>query len=397
MSVQKREWKDATGKRRQAWRVRWQEGEAWRSRTFASKGDATAFEAELVRRRRLGDIAALDAGKETLNEYVSEVWIPSYAAALAPKTQIGYRSLYATRIEPTFGDVALRDITTELIGRWQAEAMKDARGKVSAQKALTLLGNIMQRAAEGGRIQRNPARLVRRARVPKSPEVKPLSPRQVEAIRWAMLHPADVQVAASADGKRSRRGFAQPAPGTPLTRMRDATLVSVMAYAGLRPAEALRLTWGDVRETTLLVEAPKTNTARTVRLLGPLAADLREWRLASGRPSARSLIFPGVDQDNWRSREWARAVRSAGVEDATPYALRHSFASLLLAEGRNVIYVARQLGHGAELTLGTYGHVMEELEGGERVTAEGAIEAARAVRVAHELPIAAVGRATQGQ
>ena len=27
-----------------------------------------------------------------------------------------------------------------------------------------------------------------------------------------------------------------------------------------------------------------------------------------------------------------------------------------------MIYVARQLGHGATLTLGTYGHVIEELE-----------------------------------
>lgn len=59
------------------------------------------------------------------------------------------------------------------------------------------------------------------------------------------------------------------------------------------------------------------------------------------------------------------------MEDATPYTLRHSFASLLFAEGRNVIYVARQLG------LGTYGYVIEELDGVASVTAEGAIRAAR--------------------
>jgi len=42
-----------------------------------------------------------------------------------------------------------------------------------------------------------------------------------------------------------------------------------------------------------------------------------------------------------------------------------------------VIYVARQLGHGAALTLGTYGHVIDELEDQENVSAEAAIEAAR--------------------
>jgi hypothetical protein len=41
---------------------------------------------------------------------------------------------------------------------------------------------------------------------------------------------------------------------------------------------------------------------------------------------------------------------------------RHAIlVSLLLHEGRSVIYVARQLGHSAKLTMDTYGHVVEEL------------------------------------
>lgn len=36
--------------------------------------------------------------------------------------------------------------------------------------------------------------------------------------------------------------------------VRDATLISVMAYAGLRPGEALGLRWSDVRERTLLIQ-----------------------------------------------------------------------------------------------------------------------------------------------
>ena len=37
-------------------------------------------------------------------------------------------------------------------------------------------------------------------------------------------------------------------------RLRDAALVSVLAYAGLRPQEALALEWRHVRGRTLLVE-----------------------------------------------------------------------------------------------------------------------------------------------
>ena len=66
-------------------------------------------------------------------------------------------------------------------------------------------------------------------------------------------------------------------------------------------------------------------------------------------------------------------ARGAGLEQGRPYDLRHSFASLLLHEGRSVIYVARQLGHDARLTLGTYGHVIDELDGAPHIAAEAAI------------------------
>lgn len=42
-----------------------------------------------------------------------------------------------------------------------------------------------------------------------------------------------------------------------------------------------------------------------------------------------------------------------------------------------MIYVARQLGHDARLTLTRYGHVIDELEDDPRLPAEEAIQAAR--------------------
>ena len=54
-----------------------------------------------------------------------------------------------------------------------------------------------------------------------------------------------------------------------------------------------------------------------------------------------------------------------------------------------MIYVARQLGHGAQLTLGSYGHVIDELDDRPQQDAEDAIMAARSTAAAHELPIAA--------
>ena len=73
----------------------------------------------------------------------------------------------------------------------------------------------------------------------------------------------------------------------------------------------------------------------------------------------------------------AGAFQAAGVDHTTPYAFTHSFASLLLHEGRSVIYVARQLGHDARLTLTRYGHVIDELDEQPRIDAETAIQEAR--------------------
>ncbi|HEX8160148.1 MAG TPA: site-specific integrase, partial [Solirubrobacteraceae bacterium] len=201
------------------------------------------------------------------------------------------------------------------------------------------------RAVESERIVRNPARIVRKVKRAARREVRPLAPATVEKLRAA-------------------------------SRERDATLIAVLAYAGLRPQEALGMCWGHVRDRTLLVERAvslgelkdtKTRAHRTVRLLAPLQDDLRGWRQSCENPADGALVFPSAadrpwtktDWDNWRRRAFDRACVAIALEGARPYDLRHSFASLLLHEGRSVMYVARQLGHDARLTLGTYGHVID--------------------------------------
>jgi integrase len=72
-----------------------------------------------------------------------------------------------------------------------------------------------------------------------------------------------------------------------------------------------------------------------------------------------------------------RTKRGRSYEGIRPYDLRHSFRSLLIYEGANIIEVADEMGHGASMTLRTYGHVFKELKGVERVPAEALIRAAR--------------------
>lgn len=270
MSVQRRTTKRANGSTYVAWRVRWQDGDRWRSRTFEHKRDALLFDGDLRRRRRLGTLTSLDAGTESLDAYVVESWTPTYASLLSAKTRKTYSALYDGHISPVLGTVALRALNAEMISRWQSDRLAAGAGPVAVRQAVGLLGNILQRATEAQRIPANPVGLVRRTPIPRRAEIRPLAPSTIERMR-AVSSP------------------------------RDAMLLSLLAYAGLRPGEALALQWSDVRENTILVQravslgaekATKTGATRTVRLLAPLAADLREWRLRSGRPDDRALGHP---------------------------------------------------------------------------------------------------------
>ncbi|MGZ6724645.1 MAG: tyrosine-type recombinase/integrase [Solirubrobacteraceae bacterium] len=150
------------------WVVRYRdEAKRNRSRSFERKADADHFDLEVTRRRQLGVLASLHTGEETLNTFVVETWVPVHAITVSPKTRRHYASLYDHDLAPYLRDVALRELRPELIARWQAERLAAGGGPVAVSEALTLLGNILQRAVEAERITSNPARNVRRARLPR--------------------------------------------------------------------------------------------------------------------------------------------------------------------------------------------------------------------------------------
>jgi integrase len=103
---------------------------------------------------------------------------------------------------------------------------------------------------------------------------------------------------------------------------REAAILSVLAYAGLRHGELRILRWRDVRTRTLLVTADKTRSRRTVRLLAPLAEDLQAWRHASGEPHVGALVFPAESGDvwsangfeKWRRRRFGLLLAAGGLD-----------------------------------------------------------------------------------
>lgn len=361
MSVRKRPDRDGQ------FEVRFREGGRHRSRLFVTKGDADAFELDLRRRRQLGPLAAtVLQSRMTLAEFVREEWWPRYAVPnLRESTQRRYLEVWGTHVLPRLGGYELRAITPMLVEDFRAQMVAARVGVPSQRKALMLLQGILRRAMVRGLIPANPVSVVDKPRQPATRRPMPLAPSVVEAVRARLGH-------------------------------RDRTLVSVLAYGGLRPEEATGARWGDLAERTLSVDAGKTGRSRVVDLLVPLAQDLAEWRLASGRPGPRALIFAREqpvqarqrgsvewqlhDWQNWRRRIYQPAARAAGVTgDMRVYRLRSSFVSLRLVEGCSLVYVAAQAGHSVATLAAHYAGVMAELEHGPRISAEQAIREAREI------------------
>jgi integrase len=112
-------------------------------------------------------------------------------------------------------------------------------------------------------------------------------------------------------------------------------------------------------------------------------------------PHATERIFSrsdGGDWTDWDYRKWRKRVFKEAVGRANlpvslrPYDLRHSFCSLLIAEGQTAVEVAAQAGHSPRVTLETYGHVMDEVSDGQLKDAASAIQAARVSPVRHLTP-----------
>ena len=360
------------------WRVRWrdEQGQA-RSRVVGRKADALALDNDLNRAKRLGASAPVANQRETLAEFSKLWWARHAAPNLARHTLESYASALDVHIIPRLGETRLTTLTTEMLSDMRADMAVAGVGEQAIRKVLTVLQSILERAVEWRHIESNPVRAVRKPSQHRTRVVRPLPPKTIEVMRTYLLA---------------------------TDRQADATLISVLAYAGLRPGEAIGLRWHDLGQRTLLVErsvafgqlkSTKTASTRTVRLLAPLADDLHAWQRATDRDAETDLIFPAPDGSpwnadrarNWRKRTFADAADAAGVPNARPYDLRHSYVSLLIAQGATVVEVARQAGHAPTMTLSTYAHLYDEDDGADHRPADDQIRAARLAIVSPEVSV----------
>lgn len=351
------------------WQVLWRDPDGrQRSETKLTRRDAERRDREIRELRWQDKLDEVDAGAEPLTAATERWWSEHAEPTLARATLKSYAQILDCHLLPRLGDVPIRDIHPATVVALQRDMGTEGIGGPTVHRTLMILSSILRHAVLCGRIERNPVGPVRIKRPKRQRAIRPLPPADIERLRAAMLTRED---------------------------QASAVLVSVMAYAGLRPGEATALTWQDIGDRTILVERSndqegevvqtKTGVIRTVRLLAPLAEDLVAWRATHDEPLPIQPLVPrpdgrGWDIDdykNWRRRRFDPAVKDAGLERARPYDLRHSFASLMIQAGYTAVELAAELGHAPTLTLDTYSHVFGEFARGSRINPEQEIRAAR--------------------
>ncbi|MFA4995501.1 MAG: tyrosine recombinase XerC [Bdellovibrionales bacterium] len=142
--------------------------------------------------------------------------------------------------------------------------------------------------------------------------------------------------------------------------LRDEALFTILYGAGLRIGEALSLTCADVGREDRITVTGKGNKQRNVPLL-PIVRSCIEKYLAACPYAIEGdkPVFVGARGEKLNPAVAERSLRSLrrqlGLPDTvTPHALRHSFATHLLASGADLRSLQELLGHSSLSTTQLY-------------------------------------------
>ncbi|WP_432486898.1 tyrosine-type recombinase/integrase [Kineococcus sp. SYSU DK018] len=296
------------------------------------------------------------SGTLTVGAYL-ETWLRDVAAPkVRPATYRGYEMYVRRHLVPGLGRKRLSRLSPADVRAFLADRRAAGLSPASVKQVHAILRTALQHAVREDLLPRNVARLVV---VPNAPrhEWQPLSIEEARALL---------------DAARGDRLY---------------PLWAVALAVGLRRGEALGLRWCDVdldagllhvrqalqrtTEGLVLVPPKSERSRRTVPLPAVARGALREHRqamvaeaLRSGRPmTADTLVFTtpiGTPMDPRNvSRAFVELLQAAGLRRVRLHDLRHTCATLLLAQGVPARVVMEVLGHsGITLTMNTYGHVL---------------------------------------
>jgi integrase len=290
--------------------------------------------------------------KVTFND-LADGWYAQLA--VGERTREGYEANLRLYLRPRFGRRRAQEITVDDVARLITSMRDVGKAGWTIRNVLTTLSSLMSWAVRRGMVPTNPVRQLERAERPKVSRKTQCALGRDEIARL-------IEAA------------------SPTYRAVIATAV----FSGLRLMELLGLRWQDVDfehgyihvrhqlgRDHKLKGLKTTAGAREVVLFPELAALLRRHKAALRFSQAHDYVFASaagtpMNFRNVETRGFDKAVRDAGLNlhrDSKPvfHDCRHTFASLLIAQALDVVFISRQLGHSTPATtLRVYAHLFDK-------------------------------------
>jgi integrase len=307
----------------------------------------------------------------------AEEWLRVYVTAnVKVRTREAYESSLRVHLVPHFGDLLLTEISRRAIDAFVADWLA---GGPDYQERVRLARELEAKRAKEE--DRDP-RPVKLGRAPGtiSNALTPFREMLGHAVEWEYLTANPALGVKRPHVPRVEMHFLGPAEiNRLLEKTEGAGRVAILTAVttGIRRGELLALRWGDVDWFSKRIwvrrnvnrhgqfQEPKTRgSVRAIAMPGTLIAALREHQLASLFSGEEDLIFASergtpLDGHNFVRRVFEPALRRAGLPKVRFHDLRHSFASLLIAQGEHPKLISEQLGHASvQITLDRYGHLL---------------------------------------
>jgi len=277
--------------------------------------------------------------------------IDANAYAIKSSTQYGYKSMLDRHIMPHFKHYRLDEIKPSDIRAWQTKLLQELTPG-SMNNVRHLLGKILEDAVMDEIIDKNP---VKRVKPPRQTEKDDIHPFTMDEIGILLAN------------------------ASPWMR----TFLIVAFFTGMRSGELIALKWEDIDFNTnkIIVRrsmrqgvegSTKTGKTRIIDLLSPVRETLKEKFKENGLTS--EYIFttrkgtPYKESSAITATHWRPLLQRCAIAYRVLYNTRHTFASLMLLNGEDVLWVSKMLGHSNVATTLKYYTKFVEEKGTKRAT-----------------------------